>query len=226
MRPVSGDRVFEVVASPHPQGGAVVTIDDVTSYLSLAERYRLVVESTTDAIIIANAAGVISFANAAANALFGRDVTEGEIRLQSLANEATRRDVEDAALRALAGEAVHVDAEVERPDGERRIVSASLAPVRSGSRVTGLVVSLRDSTAEADARAAVTAADNRYRNLVEAASDGIFTLDSAGMVTSTNAACEVTCGMKREAMRDCSRCRSVRCSLDRPSPGFWVSPAT
>jgi PAS domain S-box-containing protein len=200
MRPVSGDRVFEVVASPHPQGGAVVTIDDVTSFLSLSERYRLVVESTTDAIVITDATGSITFANSASLALFGRDVAAGGVRLSSVTTDGGRAVLHDASTRALAGEAVQVDGLVLRPHGDVRLVSVSLAPVRNGSRITGLVASLRDSTAEAEAQAAMAAADTRYRNLFEAASDAIFTIDASGTITSANAACAKACGLPRDAI--------------------------
>ncbi len=200
MRPRNGDRVFEVVASPHPQGGAVVTVDDVTSFLAMTERYRLVVESTSDAILITDASGMITFANNSALVLFGRDVAAGGFRLASLVPEEARAAVDDAALQALAGHGGHVDTEIVRPGGERRIVSVSLAPVRGAAHVTGIVASLRDATAEARARAAMAAADSRYRSLFESASDAIFTLDAAGVITSANQACEGTCGMPRDAI--------------------------
>jgi PAS domain S-box-containing protein len=224
MRPISGDRVFEVVASPHPQGGAVVTVDDVTSFIALGERYRLVVESTTDAIVIADATGVITFGNAAAAVLFGRDVSGCGLRLPALAHESSRGTITDATLRALAGEAVHVEAEVERPGGERRNVSASVAPVRSGSRVAGLVASLRDATAESEARAAIVVADTRYRSLFEAASDGIFTVDSSGTITSANAAWAVICGMPRDGIVG-RRLTALADSGDAAAMASWITQA-
>ncbi|MEA3247546.1 MAG: PAS domain S-box protein [Gemmatimonadota bacterium] len=200
VRRPSGERVFEVVASPHPNGGAVVTADDVTSFLALAERHRLVVESTTDAILITDEAGIITFANDAACSLFGRPVANAGLRLGQLVAEEARARSDDAALRALAGHAGRFDAEVMRPDGDRRVVSASLAPVRGPAGVTGYVASLRDATEEAHARAAMVAADSRYRNLFESAGDAIFTVDAAGIVTSANEACARACGLPRDAI--------------------------
>jgi GAF domain-containing protein len=72
VRAEAPGRVFDLVAAPHPGGGAVVTFDDVTAQLALAERYRSVVETTDDAITISDASGVIVFANPAAVELFGR----------------------------------------------------------------------------------------------------------------------------------------------------------
>ena len=149
MHPQVGDRVFEVVASPHPNGGAVVTVDDITSFLSLSERYRVVVDSTTDAILITDDGGEITFANAAAGALFGRPVAGAGLQLSALVPDECRADMDDGIRRALGGEALRLEADILRGDGgERRVVSASLAPVRSGGRVTGVVASLRDGTEE------------------------------------------------------------------------------
>lgn len=200
MRRTQPTRVFEVVASPHPNGGAVITVDDVTSFLALAERYRLVVESTTDAILIADASGAITFASDAAATLFGRDVANAGLRLAVLAPGASQASIEDAALRALGGEAVQLETAVAHTDGEPRLVSASLAPVRGPGDITGFVASLRDITGETHARAAMAAADSRYRRLFESAGDAIFTVDGAGIVTSANAACERSCGLPRDAI--------------------------
>lgn len=200
LRQPSGGRVFEVVASPHPDGGAVVTADDVTSFLALAERHRLVVESTTDAILITDEAGIITFANDSAASLFGRPVANAGLRLGTLVADESRGRAAAAALRALAGHVGRFDAEVVRPDGDRRVVSASLAPVRGPAGITGYVASLRDATDEAHARAAMAAADSRYRNLFESAGDAIFTVDAAGVVTSANEACARSCGLPRDAI--------------------------
>lgn len=200
MRPRLADRVFEVIASPHPQGGAVVTVDDVTSFVAMTERYRLVVESTSDAILITDAAGTIVFANDAAGALFARDVADGGLRLESVVAESARAAVRDVALRAMDGHSGHIDTEIERPSGERRVVSVSVAPVKGAGTINSIVVSLRDATEESQARAAMAIADSRYRSLFESASDAIFTLDAAGLMTSANLACEGTCGLPRDAI--------------------------
>lgn len=60
--------------------------------------------------------------------------------------------------------------------------------------------SLRDATAEARGRAAIAAADSRYRNLVETANDAIFTADSSGVITSANAACAEATGNTNESL--------------------------
>ena len=193
-------RVFNVTAAPHPLGGAVVTFDDVTAHRSLAERHRLVVETSRDAIVITDRDRRIIFANPAAHDLLARGPD-----LIGLPVERTVPDDERAAVRehedkALAGEPQNYEGMVVRPDGDRRIVAIATAPLRELGQVTGIVASLRDVTDERRARDAVAQSESRYRNLFESASDAIFTLDGHGAFTSANqATCELT-GRSRDAL--------------------------
>jgi PAS domain S-box-containing protein len=198
-QPWSG-KVFDLVASPHPAGGAVVTVDDVTVYHSLAERYRLVVESTTDAILITARDGVIAFANDAAAGLLAPQAALAGMRLPLLVPAAMTKELEGHVARALLGEAMRFNGAVMRGDGEERRVSMSLAPIRGGGPVTGLVASIRDVSDEARARDEAAAANARYRNLVEVASDAIYTLDGRGIFTAANLATETLLGIPRDAL--------------------------
>ena len=185
-------KIFDIVASPHPSGGAVVTFDDVTELHALAERHRRVVETSTDAIVITDLGRRISFANPAAAELFAR---QGELigaLVDDLLAPGQSEIVRDHEQMALAGRPQHYEAVILRPDGDQRIVSVSTAPLRDIGEVTGIVASLRDVTDERRARDAVLLSESRYRNLFETASDLILTLDAKGGITSANeAACRV-----------------------------------
>lgn len=193
-------KVFDVVASPHPGGGAVVTVDDVTSFHALTERYRLVVESTTDAILITARNGAIEFANDAATALLAPQGALEGVALTAFLPPAMLREFEGHVARALTGEAMRFNGSVLRGDGEERRVSMSLAPIRGGGPVTGLVASIRDVSDETRARDEAAAANARYRNLVEVASDAIYTLDAQGVFTAANVATETLLGISRDAL--------------------------
>ena len=193
-------KVFDIVASPHPAGGAVVTVDDVTGFHALAERYRLVVESTTDAILITARDGSIEYANDAAAALFASSGALAGVPLASFVPPSMMKEFEGHVSRALLGEAMRFNGSVMRGDGEERRVSMSLAPIRGGGPVTGLVASLRDVSDETRARDEAAAANARYRNLVEVASDAIYTLDGKGIFTAANLATETLLGIARDAL--------------------------
>ena len=193
-------KVFDIVASPHPAGGAVVTVDDVTGFHALVERYRLVVESTTDAILITARDGSIEYANDAAAALLASPGALAGVPLASFVPPSMMKEFEGHVSRALLGEAMRFNGSVMRGDGEERRVSMSLAPIRGGGPVTGLVASLRDVSDEARARNEAAAANARYRNLVEVASDAIYTLDGKGVFTAANLATETLLGIARGAL--------------------------
>jgi PAS domain S-box-containing protein len=179
-------RLFELTASPHPAGGAVVTFDDVTEHRALAERQRLVVEATRDAIVITDRERRIAFANPAAIAMFGfGDALIGLPVSRTSARE-FRDSVREHEDRAFAGEPQRYESVVERADGDRRIVAITTAPLYELGKVSGVVASLRDVTEERRARDAVVLSEARYRNVFDSATDSIYTLDSRGAFTSVN----------------------------------------
>jgi len=193
-------RVFNMTAAPHPLGGAVVTFDDVTEHRSLAERHRLVVETSRDAIVITDRDRKIIFANPAAHDLLARGPDLIGLPVARAVPEDERANVREREDKALAGEPQNYEAMVVRPDGDRRIVAIATAPLRELGQVTGIVASLRDVTDERRARDAVAQSESRYRNLFESASDAIYTVDVHGSFTSVNqATCELT-GLSRDSL--------------------------
>lgn len=200
MRATRNGRVFEVVAAPHPAGGAVVSLDDVTDVLALAERHRLVVDNTTDAILITSSEGEIEFANGAAHRLFGADAVLVGQRLAGLVPASEATVWAEAIGRSRRGEPARLDDPVQRVPAEQRQVSVSVAPLVDESRVSHLVISLRDVTDEARSRDEMLAANARYRDLVEMAADSIVTLDIKGVYTSVNPATELLTGYGRDAI--------------------------
>lgn len=180
-------RIFDVLASPHPNGGAVVSFDDVTEVHVLAERHRAVVETTNDAIVITDTDRRIAFANPAARELFGRDQLIGRPVAETVAPE-NAEVVRARETAAFAGVPQRYEAMVVRADGERRIVSVSTAPLHEVGEVHGIVASLRDITDERRVRDAMIESESRYRNLFETALDAIYTLDARGNFTSANEA--------------------------------------
>jgi PAS domain S-box-containing protein len=180
----------DVVASPHPNGGAVVTFDDVTAAHTLAERNRLVLETANDGILVLDPHRRISFANPAAMELLA---IRGDLTGTALSSLVAPEHVDDLEVQAAAtfnGEPRRFDSVIVRADGERRHVAVSQAALRDVTRVVGIVVAIRDVTDERRARDAVAHSEARYRNIFETATDPLFTLDPHGSVTSSN---DATC---------------------------------
>ncbi len=187
-------RVLEVLASPHPDGGAVVSLDDVTGVQALESRFRAVVETATDAMVITGLDRRVLFANAAAQELFGRpDPLEG-MPVSRLVEPAWRARVAEAHAAALAGTPQRYEAVIVRGDGEQRTVAVSSGALAGPDGPTGTVASLRDVTEERRTRDAIAAAAARYLALFDHASDAVWTLDRRGLVTSANVAAATLAG--------------------------------
>lgn len=197
VRDIATGRLFSLLAASHPDGGCVITFDDVTEAARLAERHRKVLDTVSDAIIITGPDGRITFANPAADELFGRRNLVGTAGT-SLVSNAYVCDVALHVRATLRGESRRYECEVRRADDTRRFVQVSSAPLYELEEVTGTVSSLRDVTEQrADAQAR-RRSEELYQRLVENATDAIFTVDVDGRFTSVNAGFLREAGLERE----------------------------
>jgi PAS domain S-box-containing protein len=116
---------------------------DAAALAAERERLRVILASTADAVVAADAAGAVTFLNAAAERLTGRPAGGaggavgrpiGDIvRLEPSAAAADGRDVR-----------LEVGAWVVRLDGTRLPIDASVAPLELGGGAAGSVVVFRD----------------------------------------------------------------------------------
>ncbi len=185
VRDDANARLFEMLVAPHPEGGCVLTFDDVTAAHRLAERHRRVLETVSDAILITGLDGHILFANAAAVALFGHERLL-ELHVSALAAPESLPDVMEYERRARTDGQQHYECFVVRADGGKRLVSVSNAPLVELGQITGIVASLRDMTDQRAEAIALARSEDRYERLVESATDAIFTVDAQGRFTSVN----------------------------------------
>ncbi len=185
VRDEPGAKLYEFLVAPHPDGGCVVTFDDVTSVHRLAERHRRVLETVTDAIVITGLDGRISFANAAAQALFRTEQLIGRNAADLTAPESLA-DVARHERAAREGAQQRYECQLLCATGERRLVSVSSAPLFEVGQVTGTVACLRDVTDQRADAQALARSEANYERLVESATDAIFTVDTEGRFTSVN----------------------------------------
>jgi PAS domain S-box-containing protein len=139
-------RVLDLVASPHPDGGVVVTFDDVTSLHNLAERHRLVVETSSDAIVITTPDRRIAMANAAGHSLFRRGDELIGMNVAELVAQDSHEHVFSSESSVFDGRQLRYECRIVRPDGELRKVAVSSAPLIELGKLAGSVASLRDIT--------------------------------------------------------------------------------
>ena len=192
-------RLYELYAARHPDGGCVLTFDDVTSVHRLAERHRRVLETVSDAIVITGLDGYVTFANAAAHALFQRESLVGA-HVADLAAPESLGEVMRRESAARDGTHQRYECMVQRADGEQRLVAVSSAPQFELGQVTGTVASIRDISMQRAESAALARSESRYARLLESASDAIFTFDLEGRFTSVNRGTLEESGRTREEL--------------------------
>jgi two-component system, NtrC family, sensor kinase len=177
----------------------------------LPSGFQIGIELSSDAMLIADAGGRVTFANSAAEQLFGSHPLLGQYIDTLFATGIESAEAHIA--RALQGMEQRVPAEVKSHTGERRAILLRLAPIMGGevpgkgtngqsataannnahTLAKGVVAVFEDVTDEFRARQAIAKSEMRYRNIFDGASDAIYTLDASGAFTSVNGAtCEMS----------------------------------
>lgn len=192
-------RAFDIVAAPHPSGGAIVTFEDVSAQHASWDQHRHVFEGAAEALVTIDSEGCVALANAAARQLFRRDELAGVRWLDLLLHEMAE-EARSHLHAALDGATLQHEYVVVRGDGDRRVVAAKVAPLRDGSGSPAVVVSMHDVSGERRAREAVAHSEARYRHLFDATSDAVFTLDFRGVFTSANPAAGTAFGAAGEQL--------------------------
>jgi len=149
-------RVFEMLAAPHPDGGCVLTFDDVTSQraesTALArseERYERLVESASDAIFTVDSAGRFTSVNQALLDALGlsRDAVIGATCTTFLdANDVPA--IEEMIRRAFAGNRERLELRVRLPNGVVRVAMLRTTPIAEDGEIVGMLGIMRDITKE------------------------------------------------------------------------------
>ena len=189
--------VYTMTASPHPDGGTMVTVDDITDGQRIGERYRRVVETALDAIVVTDTERRIAFANPAAIALLDRGRDLVGVAVRDVVAPESERDVAHHEALALLGEPQRYECMIGRRDGTHRRVAVSTAPLHELGSITGTVACLRDVTDVRVGASAPEETEARYTRLVEDATDAIFTIDLSGRFTSVNHSLEEASGISR-----------------------------
>jgi PAS domain S-box-containing protein len=145
MRSATRGLLFDVVASPHPNSGAVVTFEDVTAAHALAERNRLVLESASDAIFTVDRDGRFTSVNRALENATGRQRSDLVGAPFDLVIDARDRDALRSALaETLQGRRQRVELRYVDANGVARPAAMLASPMMEGDVVTGVLGVVRD----------------------------------------------------------------------------------
>lgn len=153
------------------------------------EKYRLLAESTHDAILLHDMEGHILYLNQAGLKLVGVEESEAVGRpitdflppdqLNALALRRARRKAGDGGTRFF-------ETELEDRGGRRIPVEVSSTPVMREGPAREILVVARDVTERREAERSLRESEERYRRIFETAHEGIWVVDEDAKTTFVN----------------------------------------
>jgi diguanylate cyclase (GGDEF)-like protein/PAS domain S-box-containing protein len=145
------------------------------------ERYRTIIETIEDGYYELDTTGRLTAFNSALTQLLGfREGAMPRLTYRDFVDPSNAQRVAAALNEVYASGSAQriVDWEIVRPDGERRTVEASVAPVRDGSGwIVGYRGIMRDVTDRVRTEAALRESEARYALAARGANDGLWDWD-------------------------------------------------
>ncbi|MCP3853984.1 MAG: EAL domain-containing protein [Actinomycetia bacterium] len=162
------------------------------------QRYRTLVENTTDLIAVLDGDLTIRYINPGAGALLGRETTEVVGRSAAELVRADRRPELESWLEGVLGSgqpAAPRELEVVAEGIDDRVFEFGAIDRLDDPSVGGLVLSARDVTDRIEARDQLRSSERRFRALVQHSADSTVVLDPDGRVRYASPAAERILGL-------------------------------
>jgi PAS domain S-box-containing protein len=164
------------------------------------EKYRNLVENSKDSIVIIDLKGNVQYANKTSEELTGYSQEEG---IGSNVKDITLKRYWPRSLAALKkarkGKQVpYFESKIKRKDGKILSVETGGQPVIKDGKVEGVQIITRDLTESKRMQDALIESEEKYKNIVETAPDGIATVNLKGTITSVNNTFLELTGFSRE----------------------------
>ncbi|MDM7998690.1 MAG: PAS domain S-box protein [Dehalococcoidia bacterium] len=149
------------------------------------EKFRALAENSSDLIVLLDRNAVISYESPAASRLLGLDPAArvGERPFERVHPDdlpAVTEAFNELMRNPSAGPRRISEMRLQHRDGSWRTMEATGSAVVRGGEVTGIVVTLHDITERKQAEEALRASEERFRALIEKATDAIAVVDSNG----------------------------------------------
>jgi len=167
------------------------------------ERFRTLVENSTDAIILVDAQGSVLYQSRSAERIVGFSAAERQGRNALELVHPDDRAAVAAKLgecRARAGEIVHAEFRGLRKGGEWRHLEGTAANHLHEPAVQAIVINYRDVTERRRAEEALRASEERFRLVSRATNDAVWDLDLATGVVQWNETVQILFGYPPEAV--------------------------
>jgi len=188
---------------------AQAALDAQNTLVQSEKLFRKLVQNSSDAIILLDARGIVLFSNDGLSKTL--DLLPKE-RLGRDVFQAIHPDDVSYARRLFSellcepGSQLRAQLRLRRYDGSWRWCDIEATNLLEEPGVRAIVTNARDVTDQKNMEEALRENEQRYRKLVEDATDAIFTVDLLGQLTSTNSAGEMLSGYSRQEIL----CMNVR----------------
>ena len=167
------------------------------------EKFRALAENSSDMIVLLNKSGVISYESPAAGRLLG---LSPEARIGERPFERVHPEDLPKATDAFgqlmrnpgAGPGRIDELRLQHRDGSWRTMEATGSAIVRDGDVEGIVVTLHDVTERKNAEEALRASEERFRTLIEKATDAIAILDGNGKLLYESRSMERITGYRLE----------------------------
>ena len=169
------------------------------------ERFRLLVQNSSDAITVLTAHGTIRYASPATLQIVGFDPAQ---LIDANAFDVTHPDDMErvqawyAALRETPGTSQPVELRVHHRNGSWRHIEAIGNNLLDDPSVRGVVVNVRDITERKTAASALRASEARFRTIFERAGMGIALVRADGGFVEANSALQEMLGYTLDELRE------------------------
>lgn len=165
--------------------------------------YKTMVEMSPDALVTMDISGYILSCNSAAEKQMGRSNEEivgkhfSEIGMKP---GDIPKNIKFFASLLLGGSAEYLEQEMIRKDGSSIWVEVRFALLKEADQIIGIQIIARDISERRKMKEKLKENEERYRTLVESASDQIFMFDEGYKVVSMNSAASMLSGKKPDEM--------------------------
>ncbi len=162
-------------------------------------RYRAVLESSPDPIVVYDIDGLANYLNPAFTRVFGWTSEEVLGRKIQFVPDGHRENTMEAIRQAYDRGYYRFESKRFTKSGEILDVNVSGAVYSNpAGKPVGMVANLQDITERKRAERALRESEERYRNLVDSITDYIYTHDQEGIITSANPAVAIGLGYEPE----------------------------
>lgn len=199
---------FLLQAVPLGKGmpGAVVSHRDITARMQAMtkltqseERFRIIVETAQEAIIMLDGKADIIYANPRAGTLFGYGITEMEGQpIERFLDPADKPQLEQKLKRRRQGHSDQFELRFRHKSGRRIWTMLNASPLRGpGGAVVGSIGLITDISDRVGTEQRLRRNEARYRSLVESMHEGLVMARQGGIVTYVNNRFCAMLGMKK-----------------------------